>query len=146
MLDEDDIFVEFDEFLAWYSSSSGGSTTTSSSGGRSANAAQVVPSLTSDATSTQRPVLEAHEVRRLFDQVDRDSHEVLDSEQVMELIALLSMDLGGKTRDTVITEVLNPDGSKMLDEDDIFVEFDEFLAWYTSSSSGGSTTSSSGGR
>ena len=71
------------------------------------------------------------EAKRCFAAVDTGDHECLTGEEVRRLIDLLNIDVGPKANATILTEMLDPKGEKVLEADDMLVDFDEFFQWYT---------------
>ena len=60
--------------------------------------------------------------------------QVLDREEFVELAEKLGVKLArSDTRaiDKIMTDILDPDGRKNLQPDDMLVDFDEFFDWYT---------------
>eukprot|EP01048_Picozoa_sp_COSAG05_P014830 COSAG05_NODE_1715_length_4227_cov_2.194525_5_plen_69_part_00 len=55
--------------------------------------------------------------------------QVLDREEFIELAAKLGVQLSTTAIDEVMTGILDPDGRKNLQPDDMLVDFDEFFDW-----------------
>ena len=62
--------------------------------------------------------------------------QVLDSHEVAQLGQLLGIDMDSKSIDAVMMEILNPGGTKKIEEADMLVNFDEFFSWYITQQEG----------
>ena len=71
------------------------------------------------------------EARKVFAQVDSGCNECLDGVEIRQLVTLLGIDVGTQSDDALVTQMLDPAGTQTLAADDMLVDFDEFLQWYT---------------